>query len=227
MCDGGRVGANQRRASDSRSRLTAWLATGVPCAQPGRDVDRRTLFRPGLYAQWVELLEGALAAALDFRGWGGGGESEGRKGEERGGEERGRQEDNRTAGQQDRRTAEGRTAAEAAAGPWASARQTAPLALLLRQPEASVWSAVALRTLPTLRPTYAPNLPTFQPSVQRYSLATKPTSTAVLNPQWRQYEPITNNCCFCFARGPAFVPLCLHFHQCTTGSSRHAQRAGH
>jgi hypothetical protein len=58
MCDGGRVGANQRRASDSRSRLTAWLATGVPCAQPGRDVDRRTLFRPvasqiypGLYAQ--------------------------------------------------------------------------------------------------------------------------------------------------------------------------------
>ncbi|KAH8800973.1 hypothetical protein F5882DRAFT_504314, partial [Hyaloscypha sp. PMI_1271] len=156
-----------------------------------------------------------------------GGESEGRKGEERGGEERGRQEDSRTTGQQDSRTAEGRTAAEAAAGPWASARQTAPLALLLRQPEASVWSAVALRTLPTLRPTYAPNLPTFQPSVQRYSLATKPTSTAVLNPQWRQYEPITNNCCFCFARGPAFVPLCLHFHQCTTGSSRHAQRAGH
>jgi hypothetical protein len=94
----------------------------------------------------VELLEGALAAALDFRGWGG----KGRRGEE---DRRG--EDSRTAGQQDSRTAEGRTAAEAAAG---SARQTAPLALLLRQPEASVWSAVALRRYDRLTP------PTFQPS---------------------------------------------------------------
>jgi hypothetical protein len=104
MCDGGRVGANQRRASDSRSRLTAWLATGVPCAQPGRDVDRRTLFRPvasqicpGLCAQWAELLEGALAAALDFRGWGVGGE-------ERGGEGR-RIGEGKTVGPQDSRTA--------------------------------------------------------------------------------------------------------------------------
>ena len=46
MCDGCRVEANHQRASDSRSRLTAWLATGVPCAQPGRDLDMKTLFRP-------------------------------------------------------------------------------------------------------------------------------------------------------------------------------------
>jgi hypothetical protein len=95
MCDGGRVGANQRRASDSRSRLTAWLATGVPCAQPGRDVDRKrkTLFQAcwARSAQEVELLEDALAAALDFRGLGrgrgGGGERDWRaeRGEERGG----------------------------------------------------------------------------------------------------------------------------------------------
>jgi hypothetical protein len=45
MCDGLRVEANQWRASDSRSRLAAWLATGVPCALPGRDLEIIALFR--------------------------------------------------------------------------------------------------------------------------------------------------------------------------------------
>ena len=173
MCDGGRVGANQRRASDSRSRLTAWLATGVPCAQPGRDVDRRTLFRPGLYAQWVELLEGALAAALDFRGWGGGGERDerGERGEERGGEGRrgegktGGQQDSRTAGPQDRRGEDSSRGSRRTLGlcsadsspssPFASA---GGVCLVCRGATNATNATTDLRPQPSNLPTFGPTL---------------------------------------------------------------------
>lgn len=147
MCDGCRVEANHQRASDSRSRLTAWLATGVPCAQPGRDLDMKTLFRP--------VAGSAQAAAR-------GGASRRRTGccaglsppwlegerEERGGDSgnsgdsgdsgEGRRGEGSAGGGGSRRTLGFCSADSSPSSPFASA--------------GGVWSAVALR------PTYAPNL---------------------------------------------------------------------
>lgn len=84
MCDGVRWRPITRRISDSRSRLTAGFATGVPCAQPGLHLEnemRSSLFSgrsPDLPRplRGGELLEGPLAARpfLQCRSLGSGGE---------------------------------------------------------------------------------------------------------------------------------------------------------
>jgi hypothetical protein len=177
MCDGGRVGANQRRASDSRSRLTAWLATGVPCAQPGRDVDRKrkTLFS-GLLGK---ICAGGGASRRRTGGcaglsWVGEGEGERLEGRARGGkgrrgEEDRRGEDTTTA---DRTTAEGRTAAEQQQNSSRGSRRTLGLCSADSSPSspsspfASAGGVcLVCRGATTLRPTYAPNLPTFGPTL--------------------------------------------------------------
>jgi hypothetical protein len=234
MCDGGRVGANQRRASDSRSRLTAWLATGVPCAQPGRDVDRKrkTLFQAcwARSAQEVELLEDALAAALDFRGLGRGRgerlEGRARGGKGRRGEERGRHDHSRTAegdsSRGSRRTLGFCSADSSPSSPFASAGGV----------------CLVCRGATTLRPTYAPNLPTFGPTllVTRYSLLVSQVSNlanvdcrVVLNPQWRMdtirayHQQLLLLFCSrsCVCTTLSALPPVHH------RSSQHARRAGH
>jgi hypothetical protein len=132
MCDGCRVEANHQGACDSRSRLTAWLATGVPCAQPGRDLDMKTLFRrggasrrrtgccAGLSPPWLGR---RLRRHRRLR-----------RGEERRGEGR----RGSAGGGGSRRTLGFCSADSSPSSPFASA--------------GGVWSAVALR------PTYAPNL---------------------------------------------------------------------
>jgi len=45
MCDGVGWRPIIRRVSDSRSRLTAGFATGVPCAQPGLDLENECAFQ--------------------------------------------------------------------------------------------------------------------------------------------------------------------------------------
>jgi hypothetical protein len=195
MCDGGRVEANQRRASDSRSRLTAWLATGVPCAQPGRDLDMKTLFRPVERSAQASAHSGASrrrtgCCAELSPPWLGEGEREGRRGQARGGE-------GRTGGE------------EAAAGTWASARQTAPLAplaLLLRQPEAS--------GLPWRYDRLTP--PTFSPTLANVDCRVKSPMETI-----RAYHQLLL----------LLAVLRLYHSVCTSPvhhrSSRHARRAGH
>ncbi len=136
MCDGVGWRPIIQRVSDSRSRLTAGFATGVPCAQPGLDLENECAFQVFARSAQASVRRRASRTAtgcwpfvsMSLR--------------------RGRQQ---TA------TRELET--------LPSARQTAPLPSFLRQPEASglpwsydrltppnLWSHVSQRRLPSQNP---------------------------------------------------------------------------
>ncbi len=131
MCDGVGCRPIKRQLSDSRSRLTAGFATGVPCAQPGLDLEDECAFPshqvcrqicPGLCTQESFSKGHYWLLAFFFNVL----------------RERPLTDEPQT------------TTRELETVP--SARQTPPLALLLFASAGGVWSAVELR------PTYAPNL---------------------------------------------------------------------
>jgi hypothetical protein len=125
MCDGVGWRPIKRRVSDSRSRLTAGFATGVPCAQPGLDLENECAFPsfqvcrqicPGLCAE-QSFSKGHWLLAFSYNVV----------------KERPPTDD------------------QPGAGTLPSARQTAPLALLFASASAGgVWSAAELR--PTYAP---------------------------------------------------------------------------